>query len=144
MRARTVNEAVDFERGIDPKEAMGIGNKGIQIINKLDRLAKKYGLVPAEFGPEHEDEAVINIRRWVLPDIESDDDVEVHLYREQVLPDNPDYWEIFFSSPSGINGNDAVEDWLDDEPWKDYFSIEDPYEEENEEDYDEEVDIWSE
>lgn len=140
MRAKQIT----FERGIDPKEAMSIGNKGIQIINKLDRLAKKYGLIPAEFGPEHEENAIINIQRWVLPDIESDDGVEVHLYIDKLSPDDPDYWEIFFSSPSGMSGNDDVEDWLDEETWSRYMSIEDPYEEEEEEDYDEEVDIWSE
>ncbi len=133
MRARTVNETVDFERGIDPKESMGIGNRKVQIINKLDRLAKKYGLVPAEFGPEHEEEAVINIRRWVLPEIESDDGVEVHLYRDKLSPDDPDYWEIFFSTPNGMSGNDGIDDWLDEETWSTYMSIEDPDEEEEEE-----------
>ena len=30
MKAKTVNETNNFERGLDPKEAMGVGNKDLQ------------------------------------------------------------------------------------------------------------------
>lgn len=44
-----------------------------------------------------------------------------------------------------MGGNDGIDDWLDEETWSTYMSIEDSdEEEEDEEDYDEEVDIWSE
>lgn len=40
MKAKTVNEIKNFERGLDPKEAMGIGDKYAQTIKLAEVTAK--------------------------------------------------------------------------------------------------------
>ena len=117
MKARFVYEELDFERGRDPQEVMEIGDKRVLMIKKLDRLAKKYGFVEAEFGPEHEEEGITNIKRWALPDSMEDDGEEVVLFTE----DDYDYPSIYFRSGWGGDGQDSVEDWLDDENWERHF-----------------------
>lgn len=47
MRAKTVNEQQDFERGKDPKEAMGVGMTGFK--DYMDRKLQDMGDDPKEF-----------------------------------------------------------------------------------------------
>lgn len=117
MKARFVYEELDFERGRDPQEAMEIGDNRVLMIKKLDRLAEKYGFVEAEFGPEHEEEGITNIKRWVIPDSDEDDGEEVVLFTE----DYYDYPSIYFRSGWGGDGQDSVDDWIDEENWERHF-----------------------
>lgn len=116
MRAKTVNEA-NFERGLDPKTAMGIGDKEIQTMERLDRLAKKYGFEEAPFGSQHEEGGIINIKRWVMPDTYSDDDVEVLLFKQK----NSDYPPEVYYNTGYSDGQDDAEDWFDESRWKHTF-----------------------
>lgn len=52
MIARLVSEAVSFNRGTDPKDAMGIGDSKARFINKLDLIAKKMGFEQELLEPE--------------------------------------------------------------------------------------------
>ncbi|MFA5153344.1 MAG: hypothetical protein WC554_12345 [Clostridia bacterium] len=40
MRAKTINEVTKFERGLDPKEAMGIGDKDARVLKLAEVTAK--------------------------------------------------------------------------------------------------------
>lgn len=48
MRAKAVNENVNFERGHDPKVAMGIGSFYKKYIDAITEMAPKYGMEPEE------------------------------------------------------------------------------------------------
>lgn len=54
MKAQLVLENIDFERGLDPKSAMGIGRVNL-IKNIITKEAEKYG-----FELEREDEYVMH------------------------------------------------------------------------------------
>lgn len=64
MKARKVYEAIEFERGRDPKETMDIGNKGYKILKKLDSIAKKFGLKKSSLEGLNKEVA---IAKWDLP-----------------------------------------------------------------------------
>lgn len=53
MRAKTINEAQNFERGIDPKDSMNIGNPQIRKINTS--LRKIQDVVSSGFSVEEMD-----------------------------------------------------------------------------------------
>ena len=87
-----------------------------EIIDKLDDLAEKHGFEEADFEDEHEEDGIINIKRWI--DIESDGEKELQLYKED---DENDNLSIFFKN-GGYSGNDNVTDWLDDKMWESTFN----------------------
>ena len=116
MRAKTVYEAVGFERGLDPKEAMGIGNEEIQLINKLDRLAKKYGFKKFPLDKGDEEDGIINIRKWFNPD--PNFETQIILYRDEDWEEGG-YW-LNWEDREG-SGNDPVEIWLDPEVWEEHY-----------------------
>jgi hypothetical protein len=115
-RLRNANESINFERGQDPREAMGIGHEETQIIRKLDRLAKKYEFHEAPFGPQHEEEGVINIKRWVNDEEYVDDEIEVLLFKDE----ENDQLGIYFNGFNG-DGIDPVDAWLHADTWENYF-----------------------
>jgi len=117
MRAKTVYEAVDFQRGQDPKEAMGIGNQEIQLINKLDRLARKYGFQKVPLDKRDEQDGVINIQKWFNPDPELE--IQIILYRDDDEDWDGEYW-INYEDLDG-SGNDEAEIWLDPEEWEEHY-----------------------
>ena len=43
MKAKLVSESINFERGLDPKDAMGIGDKEFQRNKKIKAKVKKLG-----------------------------------------------------------------------------------------------------
>ena len=116
MKAKTVNENVNFERGLDPKEAMGIGHEETQIIRKLDRLAKKYEFHEAPFGSQHEQEGIVNIKRWVNDEEYVDDEIEVLLFKDESV----NQLGIYFNGFNG-DGQDPVDIWLHADTWENYF-----------------------
>jgi len=118
MRAKKVYEAVDFQRGQDPKEAMGIGREEIRLINKLDRLAQKYGFQKVPIEKTDEQDGIINIQKWFNPDPELE--MQIMLYRD----DDEDWEEIgYWINYEDLDGsgNDPVEIWLDPEEWEDHY-----------------------
>jgi hypothetical protein len=114
MRAKKVYEAVDFQRGQDPKEAMGIGNAEFQLINKLDRLAKKYGFQKVPLDKRDEQDGVINIQKW----FNSENECQIILYIDEGW-DEGYYWINYEDLVS--SGNDGVEIWLDPENWEYHY-----------------------
>lgn len=59
MKAKKVYESIDFERGKDPKEVMGIGREDSRIINKLDTIAKNMGFSKEEPTDDERDHFLI-------------------------------------------------------------------------------------
>ena len=114
MRARTVNENISFERGADPKEAMGIGDEEIQIINKIDRLASKYGFEKVPLDPEDEEEGIRNIQRWYS----NENECQILLYDHEDW--NPGELWINHEDLAG-SGNDPVEQWLNPLEWEGHY-----------------------
>lgn len=114
MKARRVNENISFERGTDPREQMGIGDAEIQTINKLDRLARRYGFEKVELDPRDEEEGIINIQRWFDPEYE----VQVLLYKHEDWKPGELFinWEDLEGS-----GNDSAEQWLDPNEWESHY-----------------------
>lgn len=115
MRARTVNETQNFERGKDPREQMGIGDAEVQTINKLDRLARKYGFEDYPILPEEEEEDIIDVKKWINPETEC----QIVLYKHENW--NVGNLYINYEDPEGGSGNDSVESWLDPERWEYYY-----------------------
>ena len=113
MKARFVYEELDFERGIDPKESMGIGSEEVRAIKKIGRHAEARGFKEAEIGPQHEEEGIINIKRWLYHSEMTDDDIEVILYKEEGFP-----YElmVYVATPQG-DYQDSAEDWFDEITW---------------------------
>jgi len=114
MRAKRVNENIKFERGLDPRESMGIGDEEIQMINKLDRLASKYGFEKVPLDPEDEKEGIRNIQRWYS----NENECQILLYDHDDWKSSG-YWlnyEDLFGS-----GNDPVEQWLNPQEWEDHY-----------------------
>ena len=113
LRKAGITESLDFERGRDPKESMGIGNKEAQAIKKIGKHAEARGFREAEIGPQHEEEGIINIKRWLYHSDMTDDDIEVVLYKEE---DYPDDLMVYVGGPNG-DYQDSAEDWFNEITW---------------------------
>ncbi len=110
-----LEESVNFERGLDPKTAMGIGDKEAQAINGLSKFAKKYKFVEVPFTEYDFEEGIINVAKWERPKkLWSDEPIQVQLYKDS------GYLEllIYFTDINGQSGSDSVEDWMNDEIWR--------------------------
>ena len=102
-----------FVRGQDPREQMDIGDVEAQTINKLDRLARKYGFEKAELDPRDEEDGIINIQRWFQPE----DEVQILLYKDEEWDSGLMInWEDLEGS-----GNDSAEQWLDPNEWEYHY-----------------------
>jgi hypothetical protein len=64
-------ESLDFERGIDPKESIGIGNEGFRIYNKFQKIAKSLGIEEAGINDLNQK---IAIGSWKMPWLKGDVD----------------------------------------------------------------------
>ena len=90
MKAKTVNENVNFERGQDPKEAMGIGIKDFYGFVKFE--AEKHGLDPDDFWEERYEYARDEKGNDILEELY---DVLSHTpldYQISYIEDNLKYW----------------------------------------------------
>jgi len=79
-----LNESISFERGRDPKEAMGIGDEGLRILNKLSTIAQSIGA--EEIGIDDLNTKMV-LGSWRIPGVEGPiegiDYGRIVLYRDQ-------------------------------------------------------------
>ena len=88
MKAQFVFENIDFERGKDPKEAMGIGNEDHRMINSLDKMAKKIGMKLAHVSPNNPN----RIATWTGLNGSYVTLIKIKLVsRKEYLSESPDY-----------------------------------------------------
>jgi hypothetical protein len=114
MRAKTVNENIEFERGRDPKESMGIGEEEIRLVNKLDRLARKYGFEKSPVTKEDLEEGIRIVQKWLNPE----DETQIILYIDEEWTDGG--YMINYEDLNG-SGNDSADQWLDQEEWEYHY-----------------------
>ena len=91
MRALCVYENLDFERGMDPKKALGIGSIEAKLLNRMNLLAKAGGYTSLRDKVAAEDGT---IGSWTKID-EDDDVILIQLLkwpgRSMPNSEHPDY-----------------------------------------------------
>lgn len=114
MKARFVLETIRFERGQDPKDAMNVGDPVVKMINKIDKVAKKFGFTKTNTIDKDKEEGVIIHQKWF-----NEDNTDATLYSSD---DNDELW--FAINDSGNFVNDPARYWTHDTTWGTFLSPE--------------------
>jgi len=102
----TIDESIEFERGVEPREAMGIGNEHEYLISRLDKIAKIHKMK----------KEVINANRyrdsWSM---KNGGYISLIKSKTQPFDSNTKHPSYYIEYDTGVSyGNTTVEDWLDD------------------------------
>lgn len=108
------NESHNFERGLDPKKAMGIGNPHIRIIDKVQRFLDKYAPECRESEVVEEDKPWIDfdvVKKWVLPN-----GIWIIIEYKKGMYNEDEYW-ITYKDKQGNSDSDIAERFLRYTDW---------------------------
>jgi len=113
MRAKYIYENIEFERGIEPRDAMGIGDEGIKYTKKLDKIAKEMYFRKDDYFHKADSTSIARWVGWRSESVLLSKDVKGYsIYAVNAYSG---------ATSKPINDSRYFPRWLNIEDWKDFF-----------------------